>query len=182
MDPAVKVIEATHGPLSGQLFPIEEESTLIGRDGDCDIQLVESAASRKHALLSVEENGRVILRDLGSRNGTWVAGRRIEEVTLRDGDKLGFGESGFTYLARVDIDPNDSAQLRLLSGPARETTVGGFNSAKSQELQAAVRAAKAMREEMARQTIEWCCASPLGRRAREEGLERCPACGKEIRR
>lgn len=66
---------------------------IVGRDDESDVTLRASGVSRKHARLSVGIDADVELSDLGSRNGTFVNGQRVDEVSLRDGDELRFGEA-----------------------------------------------------------------------------------------
>ena len=58
--------------------PVEEVPFVIGREADCDLRLEDPRVSRHHAQLEVLDDGRVVLRDLGSANGTIVDGARIE--------------------------------------------------------------------------------------------------------
>ena len=79
---------AQSGPEKGQVIPIMDRIE-IGRALECDISILEPGLSRKHAEL--ELNGDyLILRDLGSVNGTFVNGEKVDEVKLKDGDKLQF--------------------------------------------------------------------------------------------
>src|SRR3954447_5633005 len=63
---------------------------LIGRSSGCHLVLADDTVSRRHAELRIED-GRWMLRDLGSSNGTWVNGRRIVEAEVRAGDLLHLG-------------------------------------------------------------------------------------------
>jgi pSer/pThr/pTyr-binding forkhead associated (FHA) protein len=75
----------------------------IGRLGDNDVQLEEGSVSSRHAEITVE-NGRVVLRDLGSTNGTFLNGQQVTaEHLLKDGDEIYFGgvRSVFTELVGV---------------------------------------------------------------------------------
>ena len=63
---------------------------LIGRSSTCQLVLADDTVSRRHAELRVED-GRWLLRDLGSSNGTWVNGRRVIEAEVRPGDLLHLG-------------------------------------------------------------------------------------------
>src|SRR3954471_11141111 len=63
---------------------------LIGRSSACQLVLADDTVSRRHAELRVED-GRWLLRDLGSSNGTWVNGRRVVEAEVRPGDLLHLG-------------------------------------------------------------------------------------------
>jgi hypothetical protein len=78
---------------NGDVFPLAEGETTIGREAGSGLSLVtESTVSRRHA--TVERTGNdVTLRDDGSSNGTFVNGVKIEsETSLRPGDQIQFGE------------------------------------------------------------------------------------------
>ncbi len=89
---------ADSGPEKGQVIPVTDRIE-IGRALECDISILEPALSRKHA--EVEPLGPdMVLRDLGSVNGTYVNGEKIEdEVTLRDNDVVQFGKIKFIVSA-----------------------------------------------------------------------------------
>lgn len=79
------------GPDRGT-FPLTAGEVVIGRGRGCDVRVTRSSVSRAHACFSVRE-GRYVVRDLGSRTGTWVNGVRIEgDVPLHDADELRFGQ------------------------------------------------------------------------------------------
>lgn len=63
---------------------------MIGRATDCHLRLASSFVSRHHCeLIPDENNGAVLVRDLGSQNGTYVNDEKIQkECSLRDGDRL----------------------------------------------------------------------------------------------
>jgi penicillin-binding protein 1A len=65
----------------------------IGRDSAAELAIDHAVVSRRHALL--ERHGQHwLLRDCGSTNGLWWRGRRVEELVLRDGDRIQLGPSG----------------------------------------------------------------------------------------
>jgi pSer/pThr/pTyr-binding forkhead associated (FHA) protein len=68
--------------------------TVVGRHPGCDTRLDSSRVSRRHCCLAVGV-GEVTVRDLGSTNGTWIGGRRIDEGVLRHGDILGIAHLRF---------------------------------------------------------------------------------------
>ncbi len=79
------VVVALQGPLDGRRWEIQDE-LIIGRDEDCAIRIDDRQVSRHHARLSLR-NGKVELEDLGSKNGTFLAGKPISEsVSLTDSD------------------------------------------------------------------------------------------------
>ena len=71
---------------------IEGERFLVGRDVSCDLTIDSARISRQHAVIRVG-NEFIELEDLGSSNGTWFGGKRIERHHLRDGDEVLFGDT-----------------------------------------------------------------------------------------
>ena len=67
---------------------------VIGRSSACDLVVDDDTVSRRHAALELRD-GTWRLRDLGSRNGTWVNGRRAADVEVRAGDELQLGGARF---------------------------------------------------------------------------------------
>ena len=69
-----------------------EKPVVIGRSDQCDVLLPNPQISGRHAKLTLLENGRVLVEDLGSLNGTYVNGRRIvrEETSLDSQIAVGF--------------------------------------------------------------------------------------------
>ncbi len=88
---------AGSGPEKGQVIPIMDRVE-IGRALECDISILEPGLSRKHAELELVGD-ELVLRDLGSVNGTYVNGEKIDEVKLKDGDRLQFERIQFTVSA-----------------------------------------------------------------------------------
>lgn len=72
-----------------------EGRILVGRDpAQCQLIIEQPVISKRHATLEVDAQGRVMLTDLGSSNGTFVNGQRIQQREIRDGDRIGFGPNG----------------------------------------------------------------------------------------
>jgi pSer/pThr/pTyr-binding forkhead associated (FHA) protein len=91
--------EAVLVDASGNSFPIPTGKEIkIGRSLDNDIVLNDSSVSRHHAALEAR-NGGFRLRDLGSQNGTFVRGERINEAPLSNGDPVRVGDAAFTFRA-----------------------------------------------------------------------------------
>lgn len=63
---------------------------VVGRDPKCDIILLDSSVSRRHARLTVDESA-ISIVDLGSRNGTFVNDEAIEKCEVRTGHVIRFG-------------------------------------------------------------------------------------------
>jgi DNA-binding winged helix-turn-helix (wHTH) protein len=77
------------GTLAGTRWPITGDSVTVGRAKDCDIVLLERQVSRHHARIERDSSG-FVLRDLGSKNGTFVNGEPVQGRPYRlcDGDEI----------------------------------------------------------------------------------------------
>ncbi len=84
---------ADSGPEKGQQIPIRQ-LTKIGRAMECDISILEPSLSRQHAEL-VPDDGKLIIKDLGSANGTYLNGEKITEAQLKDDDVIQFNKIKF---------------------------------------------------------------------------------------
>jgi pSer/pThr/pTyr-binding forkhead associated (FHA) protein len=75
-------------------FHLDDPLTLVGRSRACEVCLDSSRVSRRHCCLAFRDC-EVFVRDLGSTNGTWINGRRVERGCLRPGDILGIAHLRF---------------------------------------------------------------------------------------
>jgi hypothetical protein len=93
------VLSALEGPYAGQRFEVQTPAVL-GRDRECHLALPEDGfVSSKHAEL-VREGRRLIVSDLGSRNGTLVNGDRIEgPIRVSKGDVIQVGTTALRITA-----------------------------------------------------------------------------------
>lgn len=84
------------GADNGREFEFEQDLIRIGRMPDSDVNFdpeVDLDASGRHAEIR-NEDGRYLLIDTGSRNGTWLNGQRIKHAGLNKGDEIEFGRGG----------------------------------------------------------------------------------------
>ena len=84
------------GADSGREFEFDQELIRIGRMPDSDVNFdpeVDLDASGRHAEIR-NEDGRYLLIDTGSRNGTWLNGQRIKHAALHSGDEIELGRGG----------------------------------------------------------------------------------------
>lgn len=101
MDIILKVIE---GAKSGAKVAVKKPEFLIGRGHDCHLCAGSSAVSRKHCAILRSDN-RVAVKDLGSRNGTLVNGKKIAgEVELASGDEITVGPLKFLITITAGIN------------------------------------------------------------------------------
>ena len=85
-------------------FPLPSDVTVIGRRQDCDLCIPLMPVSRRHCELDKEREA-IRLRDLGSQNGTYLNGKRIEESVINPGDYLQVGPVTFTL--QIDGKPEN---------------------------------------------------------------------------
>jgi adenylate cyclase len=88
---------------SGRRFPLENgQSWAVGRGDGCPILLDGRSVSRLHALIQRKGERGFQLVDLGSRNGSFINGRRVSvPVVLRDSDRLTFGDQELIFYSRA---------------------------------------------------------------------------------
>lgn len=110
------------GALSGRVYPLLRNETLIGRATEAPICINDRATSTRHALILQTQEGHSV-QDLGSTNGTFLNGRRLQPDTpfpLGPGDNLQVAETVFAYLSSDTRDPQQQTHYlsRLLpQGP-----------------------------------------------------------------
>jgi pSer/pThr/pTyr-binding forkhead associated (FHA) protein len=103
--PPAIVVQLVHieGPLKGQIQEFRQSEITIGRHASCQVQFPKDLAivSRQHARI-VRDGNRFILMDQSS-NGTFVNGKSVKEVVLKDGDVLLFADGGpkVSFLTQV---------------------------------------------------------------------------------
>ncbi|MGI9538777.1 MAG: FHA domain-containing protein [Miltoncostaeaceae bacterium] len=86
------------GPGS-EVFPLLTDPVSIGRTPHCELFLDDVTVSRDHARIERGDDG-LVIRDLGSLNGTYVNRRRIEGAeALQDGDELQIGKFRLLFIA-----------------------------------------------------------------------------------
>ena len=91
--------------MRAQLMPLDggapvdvaKEMTLVGRQEECDLRLDHKSVSKIHCVL-VKTDGLLLLRDLGSTNGTRVNGTRVRRAALLPNDKLSVANFHFRVL------------------------------------------------------------------------------------
>ena len=107
------------GRKEGTLLPLRSGQVLrIGRMEGLDLVLPEDLVSRRHAEIAVTDEG-IVLRDLGSTNGTFVNGRRIREVALKEGDRVLVGATILSVVPQEEmLLPTGTSLAEALSATA----------------------------------------------------------------
>lgn len=122
-DAVARLIEL-HGGAAGRAHELFVGKYLLGRDSSADLTFTHADISRRHAELTITAAGAEI-RDLGSKNGIVVDGRKVERGPVAHGSRLAFGE--FELLLehhgeRVDRLLANSGELTVRRPSAQDPT------------------------------------------------------------
>ncbi|SRR5258706_8611849 len=88
-------------------------SMTVGRGDTADVKIDDDGLSRRHFTI-VREGGEFVIRDLSSRNGTWIEGDRRAHAILRDGDSIQAGRTRFQFCEQI---LRSDVTLHRLTGP-----------------------------------------------------------------
>lgn len=123
-------LRIVNGPDAGRSFEVGGETTL-GRERGVDVVVHDARVSRKHAVLKASPDG-LVVRDLGSANGTKFDGALVEEATVRPGEHFWVADTQIEVLksppsVQHDVSPSEAAKraaaaaLAEAARAARET-------------------------------------------------------------
>ncbi|MGI6217184.1 MAG: FHA domain-containing protein, partial [Coriobacteriales bacterium] len=76
---------------TGDVYHLENDNILIGREESCDISIPDASISRAHARMSLDNMGSWTITDLNSTNGTSVNGHKVDDAKLHFGDQITLG-------------------------------------------------------------------------------------------
>ncbi len=110
----------------GTTFSLESEETLLGRGANVDIVLDEPSVSREHARITRDAEREYLLEDLGSTNGTFVGGRPVRSVRLKNGDRVQIGGE-YTFRFAILDEEEESLQRKLYESSMRDTLTALMN-------------------------------------------------------
>jgi len=101
----VPSLEVLNGVAEGKKIYFSDEmgELVIGRDPSCEFPINEFVMSRKHAKISKRWGG-IVIRDLESKNGTFINNRRVVEEFLHDGDRVALGTIVFMFRNPQEIN------------------------------------------------------------------------------
>ncbi len=83
-----------------RLIPLAAGASILGRDEDVNVRIDAPSVSRRHARITIGRGRPASIEDLGSKNGTWVGGFRLEgsQAPLKDGDAVRLGKIELLFL------------------------------------------------------------------------------------
>src|SRR4051794_10792983 len=113
------------GASVGEMYKVEGDKTVIGRGQKAQVRLLDDGISREHAQVVVEGN-RIFLQDLGSTNGTFCNGLKVDRRELVDSDKILVGSTTilkFTYHDNLD----EMFQRQMYESALRDGLTKAFN-------------------------------------------------------
>jgi len=113
------------GASVGEMYKVEGDKTVIGRGQKAQVRLLDDGISREHAQVVIEGN-RIFLEDLGSTNGTFCNGLKVDRRELADGDKILVGSTTilkFTYHDNLD----EIFQKQMYESALRDGLTKAFN-------------------------------------------------------
>ncbi len=108
------------GPDAGATYTLDINETILGRDPSATLVVNDPSVSRQHARITRDDRAHHFIEDLGSTNGTFVAGRRVRRAALSTGDRLQLGRDTVYRFAVVDRE-EEEFQRRLYEASMRDT-------------------------------------------------------------
>jgi len=125
LSPDRPLLQVLVGLNAGQVFTLDRDETVIGRDREADVYLDDVGISRRHARI-VRDGERYVLEDLGSTNGILMNGRSVALVDLADGDRVQLGSKVVLRFALIAADEEALAR-KLYDGSTRDALTRAYN-------------------------------------------------------
>ncbi|QGJ69898.1 FHA domain-containing protein [Planctomycetales bacterium 10988] len=121
-------LRVSSGPQAGQVVKIPQDRFLIGRAEDCHLRPNSEQVSRHHCVI-MREAGEVLIRDLGSKNGTLLNGSKLfGESDLQQGDEVQIGPLSFEILLTTDVQGEKKPKVKSVAEAAMRTVTQAAES------------------------------------------------------
>jgi diguanylate cyclase (GGDEF)-like protein len=115
------------GPSAGAIYSLVAAENVIGRGKECSFRIIDAGISRRHARVVRQAPGQYIVEDLGSSNGTFINGVRVEgRERIDEGDRLGVGPSIELRFGFTD-EAEEGALRRLYESSVLDALTGAYN-------------------------------------------------------
>ncbi|HEX7670815.1 MAG TPA: GGDEF domain-containing protein [Polyangiaceae bacterium] len=119
------VLVRIDGETSGEVLSLPRDGVVIGRSTRAHVLIADPSVSREHARI-LYQYGAYYVEDVGSQNGTLLAGRRVTRAELRDGDLLQFGQRATFRFGLMD-QTQERVMQRLYDSSMRDSLTGADN-------------------------------------------------------
>ena len=110
-----RVVIALRRMSSGEVLRLEGKRWSMGTNQACDLVVDDPFVSGRHCMIDRKASGAITVRDMPSRNGTYIDGNRIEIAELRVGSFLSIGRTTFVAIAALDGDSRRAVERRRRS-------------------------------------------------------------------
>lgn len=128
----VPSLEVLNGSAEGKKLYLTDELNefAIGRDPDCEFPINEYVISRRHSQI-IKRWGGIAIRDLESKNGTFVNNRRVVEEYLHDGDRVALGTIVFLFRnpQEINLAHLEDIQPKTRPAPVNPDEIPGIEEA-----------------------------------------------------
>jgi pSer/pThr/pTyr-binding forkhead associated (FHA) protein len=114
-------------------WEIDEEPVVVGRNGRAHVNIKDEGLSRRHFL--IQRDGRdYVIKDLNSRNGTWVDGRRVYAEKLHHNDHIVAGRTLFLFAEQPGSSTTVDKPLTGSHGTVMITAASGLEHNNSEPM------------------------------------------------
>jgi two-component system cell cycle response regulator len=111
---------------AGQVYTLDRDETTLGRSKDAHVRIDDAGISRSHARIVRTEDGRFIAEDLGSTNGIFVNGAKVQRVELASADRIQVGPNVVLRFALLDAEEEALAR-QLYDSSTKDALTRTFN-------------------------------------------------------
>lgn len=121
------------GGHAGKLISVNHDKFLIGRSDECHLRPKSDSISRRHCAI-VRKDGRILMVDLKSRNGTIVNGKKLDPKKakiLKDGDEIKVGKLEFVAVIEAGVSNVKKSEVKNVK-EAADRTVENVNDSRSE--------------------------------------------------
>ncbi len=111
---------------AGQVFTIDSAETIIGRGRDVAVRIEDVGISRAHSRIVRTMDGKFVIEDLRSTNGTFVGGRRVERSEIHANDRLQIGPNVVLRFALID-EAEEQLAHQLYEASTKDALTRAYN-------------------------------------------------------
>jgi diguanylate cyclase (GGDEF)-like protein len=110
----------------GRMHKLDKSEVVLGRSSECQFQVDDDGISRRHAKVCLAPDGKFQVVDLGSTNGTYLNGTRVDAAVLKDGDKIQIGSNTVVKFSLQD-QLDEQYQRSIYESATRDGLTRIFN-------------------------------------------------------